>query len=485
MSSLADFLLLNAQPGYERGVAAIARRWGALFGSEAFDGMDLDQIAETALTRLETTLAPGHVATVATDISALIWWCGLPFDRERHVRLGRAVRAASGRLLEPIKVDAAAPTSLPRRAALYTCALQSPHHSPSRGAADYAAALLADPDVEQLDIYHGGVLSDPMKAYLRERLGAAADRVALIPTDAEQHFAPMIERGPYVHHIWCDYAARVHLALASRLGPTLMYACGDQPPMQHADVYWFYHRPDYIAGRWAEEGAPASFATRYVEAVAGPHNPALTTVERGGRAAWGLPGDAVVIATVGNRLAVDFDQAFVDGVGGLVASDPRLVWLVVGALPDWLSSACGQVLGDRFRHIGFERELGKLLGAVDLFANPFRRGGGDTAVTAMLGGAVVVTTEAGDVGGLVPPQHRAADADDYIERLTSLATDPALRAAWAADQATHIGGLTDQARFGAELKRLTALAFKRYQARAGVSPWSMDDAAEASDRAAA
>lgn len=485
MSSLADFLLAHAQPGYERGVAAIARRWGSLFGSDTFDGKDLDAIAATVLSRLETTLSPGHVATAASDISALIWWCGLPFDRERHVRLGRAVRAASGRLLGAIKLDEAMLTAPPRRAAFYTGALQSPHHSPSRGAADYIAALLDDPDVEQIDVYHGGVLSDAMKAYLRERLGGAADRVALIPTDAEQHFASMIERGPYVHHIWCDYAARVHLALASRLGPTVMYACGDQPPMQHADVYWFYHRPDYVAGRWAEEGAPEGFAARYVETVAGPHNPALTAVERGARATWGLPEDAVVIATVGNRLSVDFDQAFVDGVGGLVASDPRFVWLVVGALPEWLSSACGQVLGDRFRHIGFERELGKLLGAVDLFANPFRRGGGDTAVTAMLGGAVVVTTEAGDVGGLVPQQHRATGSEDYIERLTALAGDPALRAAWAAEQAVHIGGLTDQARFGAELRRLTTLAFERYQARAGVNPWSMDDEKAAGDRAAA
>lgn len=485
MSSLADFLLLNAQPGYERGVAAIARRWGALFGAEAFDGMDLDAIAETALNRLETRLSPGHVATVAADLSALIWWCGLPFDRDHHVRLGRAVRAASGRLLGAINLDESVLTAPPRRAALYTGALQSPHHSPSRGAADYAAALLADPDVEQLDIYHGGVLSDSMKAYLHQRLGDDANRVGLISTDAETHFAPMIERGPYVHHIWCDYAARVHLALASRLGPTLMYACGDQPPMQHADAYWFYHRPEYIEGRWAEEGAPAGFATRYVEAVAGPHNPALTAVERGARAAWGLPEDAVVIATVGNRLSVDFDQAFVDGVGGLVASDPRLVWLVVGALPEWLSSACAQVLGDRFRHIGFERELGKLLGVVDLFANPFRRGGGDTAVTAMLAGAVVVTTEAGDVGGLVPPQHRAVDADDYVARLTELAGDAALRDAWAAEQATHISDLTDQTLFGAELKRLTAIAFERYKARAGVRPWSMDDEADANGRAAA
>lgn len=479
--NLLDLLLAHAQPGYERGLTVIAQRWVKMMGPAAFAGADLDGAVETALRHAEGDAQGGQTGLIAGDLSSLVWWCGAQMDATRQARLARAVRAAAGRTFDALNFPDAPMTAAPKRRVLWTGALQSPKHSPSRGAADLAATLLADPEVEQLDIYHGGAIPAPMKAYLVERLGKAASRVGLIPTDSETHWSSVIDRGPAIHHVWCDYAARLHLALAARMGPVAMYACGDQPPMQYADAYWFYHRPDYIARRWAEEGAPAGMAGRYVETLAGPHNPALTAPNKAAREAFGLPADKVVITTVGNRLAVDFDQAFVDGMGGLIAANPGLHWRVVGALPEWLADACAQVLGEGFSHQPYEAELGRFMTTVDLFANPFRRGGGDTAVTAMLGGAGVVSLEEGDVGGLIPAEHRWADADAYFAALTELATDAPHRAAFVARQAGHIAQLTDQTLFGAEVRRLEAIALERFNARRSQAPWRIDDTpAEAS-----
>ncbi|RZJ78981.1 MAG: hypothetical protein EON88_33555, partial [Brevundimonas sp.] len=307
--NLLDLLLPHAQPGYERGLAVIAQRWVQMIGPAAFEGVDLNGAVETALRFAERGAKGQQTAILAGDLSSLVWWCGATMDASRQARLGAAVRATAGATFDALAFPNTAMPTPPRRRTLWTAALQSPHHSPSRGAADLAAAILADPEVEQLDLYHSGPVPEPMKAYLIERLGAAAGRVTLLPTDSETHWSSVIDRGPAIHHVWCDYAARLHLALAARMGPVTMYACGDQPPMQYADAYWFYHRPAYIAGRWAEEGAPGGFAARYVEAAAGPHNPALQAPPKGRREAYGLPADKVVVATVGNRLAVDFDQA--------------------------------------------------------------------------------------------------------------------------------------------------------------------------------
>ncbi|RZJ95504.1 MAG: hypothetical protein EON88_10970, partial [Brevundimonas sp.] len=322
--SLLDLLLSHAQPGYERGLAVIAQRWVQMMGAAAFEGAELDGAVETALCFAEHGAKGQQTAILAGDLSSLVWWCGAQMDAARQARLGRAVRATAGATFDALRFPDTPMPVPPRRRTLWTAALQSPHHSPSRGAADLAAAILADPEVERLDLYHSGPVAEPMKAYLVERLGDAAGRVTLIPTDSENHWSSVIDRGPAIHHVWCDYAARLHLALAARMGPVTMYACGDQPPMQYADAYWFYHRPEYIARRWADEGAPAGFAHRYVETAAGPHNPALQAPPQGRRETYGLPADKVVVATVGNRLAVDFDQAFVDGMGAQLTANPDL-----------------------------------------------------------------------------------------------------------------------------------------------------------------
>jgi hypothetical protein len=138
---------------------------------------------------------------------------------------------------------------------------------------------------------------------------------------------------------------------------------------------------------------------------------------------------------------------------------------VVGALPEHLIYAFEQGFGYQFRHIPFDAALSELMTIVDVFANPFRPGGGNSANNALSAGTVLLTLDQGDVASLVPPEHRAVDQFDYFERLIRLVEDPSQMAAWRELQQSQHAGLVDQTAFLESLRSMTGLAYERFLAR--------------------
>jgi hypothetical protein len=180
----------------------------------------------------------------------------------------------------------------------------------------------------------------------------------------------------------------------------------------------------------------------------------------------GFRDDEVIIATVGNRLGVDMDQAFVDGVAGAVLADPKLRWVLVGGLQDYWVDAFTQGLGDQFRHIAYDDDLPGLLALTDIFANPFRSGGGNTAILAVDAGSTVLTRgDLGDVGAFIPAGHRSPDTEAYFADLAALVADPTLRAARLAEQQALLARRCDQDRFAEELKGAVEIAWRRFAKR--------------------
>lgn len=88
---------------------------------------------------------------------------------------------------------------------------------------------------------------------------------------------------------------------------------------------------------------------------------------------------------------------------------------------------------------------------VDVFANPLRTGGGNSANLALGAGAAVLTLGEGDVSALVPDSFAASDADEYFRYLGFLMDAPELLAAVKAEQGAHNARMRDQGVFLKEI----------------------------------
>lgn len=470
--ALLDFLLEGVQDRYVPSIHVIAERWDVMLGENALDGVDDYTFVDQLLSLLESGRYPADVILqVISDLGSIAWWRGPHLgdtDAARVAALARRLHlnGADALSLPPRDI----PLSAVRRNHVVFCGdLMGPLHSPSRGAIDYVAALAMDPEVERIDLHHGNAIGEKMQAYIDERLGSIPPErgVRLISTaENPDYLVDTLRKGPCTYHFWCEPVMAPQITICSRLGPTVMFTCGDEPPPQYADVFWYFHEPEHMAPIWKRRGAPGSFIRNYVQTQSGPYYDEGPPVPRT-RAETHLPEDAFIITTVGNRLGVDLDEAFVTGMEKILRDRPNVVWLVVGGLPDHLLSACEAILGDQFRYIVQDLELGRLMTTVDVFANPFRNGGGNSAMIALNAGAVLLTLGEGDVASMAPHAHRAKDADDYFARLAALIDVPGTMDAWRGPQQERRKLMNDQSYFLMSLKAMVDLAHERFESRQG------------------
>ena len=465
MSVLAE-VLNSTQPGYEAAVALSLQRMRNAFGEISFAECQLADFPDRATALLVATpLAPEVRLDLIADLSSLAWWCD--FDLS-DVAIGKL--AAAARLtfyqqaigLPPFRVtpDPLAMTSH----AVFVGQLLHELHSPTRGAFDYVCALASDPTNRHVEVFHTGPLKPELRAYANQRLGDGASKTTFTEFDPS-NLTTAIEGGARTYHFWCEATYSAHISLLALFGPSLMFTCGDAAPVQFADVYWYCQEPAYIENLWARKGAPESFSRNYHALQSAPFNKP-EPLSRRTRADLGFGEDETIIVSVGNRLGVDMTESFVDGMGAILIADRNLRWVIVGALQDFWIDAFRQVLGDQFTHIPFDKDLPSLLAVCDIFANPFRAGGGNTAILAIDAGAAVMTRgDVGDVGAFVAPKHLAMSADEYFAQLTVLTKTPAMRGVWLKEQQALLATRLDQSLFATELKALVGLAFDRFRQR--------------------
>jgi hypothetical protein len=467
MGVLED-LLRGAQPGYETQVQTILQRLLDTFGEAAFEGVDRAGFALHAIGLLERSNADISVRLwLLRGLWSLGWWCDAPVGDREIADLSALTRkihfqTAKGVGLLPCK---ARPEAL-RRHAVFVGALVGLMHSPTRGSFDYVRALAANSDNAHIDVFHLGTLTPAMRAYGDELFGQNAARVAYVSMEENlDWFARATSEGPYTYHFWCEDALAQHISLLAMLGPTVMFTCGDVAPVQFADVYWYGHDAAYMAALWRRQGAPEGFVRNYRFLQSTPLN-LPTSKARRTRRDLDLGDDDIVVVSAGNRLGADLDQPFVDGLATFLRGHPQIRWMAVGGLHDYWISTFKSVLGRQFVHIPYDHDLPSLFAVCDIFANPFRAGGGHSSVIAINAGAVVLARgDLGDVGALVPAPHRARDAPDYFAKLDGLAGDPGQRATWAKAQQAHLAMIGDQAAFAAELGAVCDLAYRRFGKR--------------------
>lgn len=252
------------------------------------------------------------------------------------------------------------------------------------------------------------------------------------------------------------------------ISPTLMFMCNDEIPMQYADVYWYAHKKSYIEKLWSKRYVPINILENYfqISTTTGKLNITETPKRREN---YGLDGSNFVIATVGNRLGSDLDEAFVTGIEFTLRDHPNAIWMVVGELPQNLLFACNQVFGRQFRHVMFEHDLDQLMAMADVFANPFRPGGGTSAYIALGAGCVILSLNTGGVASMVPDEHLAESVDDYFEILSNLIEDKTKYGAWKSVQSERALAVANPKAFSKSLYEAIEIAHSRYMGRRGKS----------------
>ncbi len=474
---LDEILTEGAHPADLPALRKIAEVWSNLLQPDQLAGLNSGNVLERIVRLIETGgLDESAQITLASTLHELSRRRAPALKPRHRARINGVCRPILTRLADSLSM---APRSLPltqiRKAhVLFVGSLQDADEEPSTTAVDYAAALALDPKVERIEIVHSGVIAPDMAAYLQQALGPrpGGPEILLVSTLENDNFmADILGRGPCTFHMCAEPALSPVISLASRLGPTLMFVGTDDAPVQYADVYWSRRSREEIQDIWGGQGAPAVFADNHVQVLQVPGRD-LPAPEPLPRATLGLAGDALVIATVGDRLDVEMDEAYITGIELAIRDRPHCVWMVAGALPDYLSDACRQVLGPRFLHIPEPSDLARLMTTVDVYANPFRAGGGRSARLAAAAGASLLTLDRGEVAAIAPPDFLAKDAEDYFHRLDALIALPELLAALKARQAEHLGQSGDQKALLASLQKMVRTAARRYAERGDGLPLS-------------
>lgn len=463
-----DALLARAQPGYEVGVQAAVSSLQGSFGPGRLDHVQEDQLAEALTLLLEqgpVSAADSQSAVIIRDLQVLEWWCGLAMSDEVKARLARVLRRDYRLQIEAAGLKRPKPDVAARRChVVFVGTLGSPLHSPSVAAVGYLRALASDVKTRRIDVYHYGPI-DPNLAVEMEAQLPSTPTIRFHQIEEHPDFlVKAVLSAPCTYHFWCYPRMNIDYSFMALFGPTVMFTCADDPPMQYADVFWSAQTPEHVARLWAS--APDGFRENYVRCQGGNFRlkpPVNLRTKRD----LGLTDGDLLLATVGNRLSVDLDEPFVTGVEKALRARPSCHWLVVGALPEGLLGAMRTVLGRQFHHIRLEPDLAGLMPAADLWLNPFRRGGGHSAVIASVAGAPVLTRgDLGDVASCVPAEHWTADAADYFVTLDRLLDNAEERAEWRAAQQAFMAAWLDPALYVSEIDRLVSIAFERFRARA-------------------
>lgn len=150
----------------------------------------------------------------------------------------------------------------------------------------------------------------------------------------------------------------------------------------------------------------------------------------------GLPGEAVVVGTVGRLDPVKDQAGLVRAFADVVAAHPESLLVIAGdgaCRGDLEGLAAGLGVGERVRLLGERRDIPLVLGAMDIFVLPsVAEGMSNTVLEAMASGLPVVATRVGGnaemvddgvTGTLVPPR----DAATLSAAISTYIDDPHLR----------------------------------------------------------
>ncbi|MCM1256281.1 MAG: glycosyltransferase family 4 protein [Roseburia sp.] len=141
------------------------------------------------------------------------------------------------------------------------------------------------------------------------------------------------------------------------------------------------------------------------------------------RTEMGVPEEKFILAVVGTRLDMEISSDFLEMLDRLCATDDYYV--VFAGVFDTYQEKLRNLknISSQSKFCGYQNDMLAFLGMCDLFVNPIRKGGGTTAVEAMIQGLPVVTTPYGDIAADVGENFWVKDYEEMYERIQYYHTD--------------------------------------------------------------
>lgn len=142
---------------------------------------------------------------------------------------------------------------------------------------------------------------------------------------------------------------------------------------------------------------------------------------------YGINEDTVVIAIIGTRLDVEMSAEFIEILNCILKLDHKVQYIFMGNFGQYeelLESH--EEIKECSSYIGMQTDLRGTLGAVDIYLNPLRQGGGTSAVEALSMGVPVVTMPRCDVAWICREPFICKDKEDYVERTKQYIEDKEL-----------------------------------------------------------
>lgn len=136
----------------------------------------------------------------------------------------------------------------------------------------------------------------------------------------------------------------------------------------------------------------------------------------------GIPEDKFVSIVVGMRLRNEVTDKFAEMLESAISEEDLI--LFAGEFPTYEAFMHRHPkLGSHAQFIGFQEEMLAVLECCDLFINPDRKGGGTSAVEAMVKGVPVVTTSYGDVACDAGEEFVCQDYQEMVLEITRYRDD--------------------------------------------------------------
>jgi len=364
-----------------------------------------------------------------------------------------------------------------RRVALLAPTLLSPRHPPTRMVLDQAEVLARAgvavgifscqetvlPDAAYL-LGQGGDL--PGRAVeLHEWLAAAGPQIKVTVSDQRyslmrrwQGMLPLIEAARPDLVMLVGLHSGLSAYLYQRY-PVLGLATNSVAPLVPTDV-WLTAQPALqgVVGDFWRAGMPASAAFYHpFRARRRPCGPAVA------RHTLAVPEGAVLMISIGNRLAEQLDARWAQRMGALLAAHPQVHWLLLGGRGQ-LPPALAAYAAGRVHCMAHTDAAMELMASADIYLNPPTMGGGLSVSEAMSLGLPVLSMADSD-GGDKLGGAAVQDEDAYFAQLAEWLNDPSARAVAGAALRQHFAQALDLAASAPSLLAACALAQHRYAQR--------------------